>query len=145
MSKTRLKFVPQLHRATHQIGLSIAGVPDLDVTQAEAVILAFLDEHGRSTMSDLHRAFGHRRSTLTNIVDRLVARQFVDRDVSTTDRRSLNVTLSKKGAVVARRVHRLLVALETEALRNTSERDVAMLHNVLARLDVDKRRSSRFR
>ena len=141
MNKTQLKFIPQLHRATHQIGLSIGSLTELDVTQAEAVILAFLHEHGRATMSDLHRAFGHRRSTLTNVVDRLVERRLVDREASTTDRRSLVVTLSKKGAAVALRVHRLLVALETEALENTSARDLAMFRDVLARLDRDGRRS----
>jgi DNA-binding MarR family transcriptional regulator len=143
VKKTRLKVVPQLHRATHQIGLAIGSLAELDVTQAEAIILAFLHEHGRATMSDLHRAFGHRRSTLTNVVDRLVSGGFAKRNVSAADRRSLIVTLSKTGAVVARRVHRLLVALETEALRNTSERDQATLRDVLARLDVDGRRSSR--
>jgi len=97
----RLAILPQLHRATHQVALYIAGLDGVDVTQAEAVVLAHLSDRGSAPMSQLQRTFGHRRSTLTSVVDRLVTRGLAERAVSPTDRRSFVVSLTRKGSIVA--------------------------------------------
>jgi len=136
--KRHLKILPQLHRAIHQLGLFIAAPEGIDVTQAEAIILAFLSDHQRATMSELHRAFGHKRSTLTSVVDRLAARGLVNRKVSSGDRRSFVVSLSRKGSAVARRLHRRLAGLEAAALKGVSDRDLAKFLELLARLGTGK-------
>lgn len=141
MTKRReLRILLQLHRATHQIGLYIAGLKNINVSQADAIILAYLSDHHRATMSELHRAFGHRRSTLTSVVDRLVGRGLAKRDVSADDRRSFVVSLSRKGSALASELYARLYDLESAALQKFSDRDVAMLRNLLAQLEVNKRR-----
>src|SRR5689334_14424040 len=74
-----LELIPAIHRSTHQIGLLLRDLAKLDVDQGEAHILAHLADHGDSTIADLHKAFGHRRSTLTSILDRLADRRLVER------------------------------------------------------------------
>jgi DNA-binding MarR family transcriptional regulator len=112
----RLTLIPALHRATHQIGLYLERTPGLEVTQAEAHILAHLAEHGESSIGELHRSLAHRRSTLTSILDRLVARGLVTREVSASDRRSFMIALSTEGGEVAQRAHERLLALERRAI-----------------------------
>ena len=51
-----LLFIPAIQQITHRVGLSIAALPGLDVSQGEAHILAHLADHGESTIAELHRS-----------------------------------------------------------------------------------------
>jgi len=130
-----LRLIPAIHRATHEIGLYLDRLEDLGVTQAEAHILAHLAASGDSTVADLHRAFGHKRSTLTSILDRLVARELVTRAVSETDRRSFVVSLTRIGRPLAATVLDRLSTLERRALAGVPKEAVTNLLAALARVE----------
>jgi DNA-binding MarR family transcriptional regulator len=119
MRMKALAMIPALHRATHRVGLYLqARVPG--VTQAEAHLLAHLHESGgEATVADLHRAWAHKRSTLTDILDRLEARGLARRGVLPADRRSVLVRLTAKGRRSAAAVHLELAVLESEVLART--------------------------
>ena len=134
-STMSLRLIPSIHRATHQISLYLDRSEGIGVTQAEAHILAHLAANGESTVADLHRAFGHKRSTLTSIIDRLVARDLVTRDVSETDRRSFVVSLTRRGRALAAAVLERLVALERRALAGVPREAVTALLAALARVE----------
>lgn len=118
-----LALIPEIHRATHAIGLALAANPDLDVTQAEAHVLAHLHESGDARISELHTRFGHRRSTLTSVLDRLEQRALVRRTTDPGDRRSFVVTLTRAGRGAAAAVHRALAAIEEEAFASLAPRE----------------------
>jgi DNA-binding MarR family transcriptional regulator len=126
-----LTFIPQLHRATHAVALALASDPDLDVSQAEAHVLAHLHESGPARISELHQRFGHRRSTLTSVLDRLEQRALITRKNDPTDRRSFVVNLTKKGRSVAAAVHRALLEIERTALAGLSEAKRAQVTDAL--------------
>lgn len=115
-----LKVVPAIHRATHHIEMFIEGL-DLEVTQAEAHILAHLFVSGDSVIGDVHRAFGHKRSTLTSIIDRLVKRGLATRERSPVDGRSYVLTLTDEGQALAKQVYRQLKRFEEQLLARFSE------------------------
>ncbi|HET6958562.1 MAG TPA: MarR family transcriptional regulator [Vicinamibacterales bacterium] len=119
-----LRLVPPIHRATHRIGLYLADLRDDGLTQGEGHILALLATSGPATIAELHRGLAHKRSTLTSILDRLVARGFVSRDVGEEDRRTFLITPTPKGLQVARRVHRHLTDLEEAVGRRVTADDV---------------------
>lgn len=116
--------MPPIHRATHRIGLYLADLRDDGLTQGEGHILALLATSGPATIAELHRGLAHKRSTLTSILDRLVARGFVSRDVGEEDRRTFLITPTPKGLQVARRVHRHLTDLEEAVGRRVTADDV---------------------
>ena len=129
-----LRLIFGIHRTTHRIGLFIGRhAPDLN--QAEAHILCHLIESGDSTIADLHRAFAHKRSTLTSVLDRLVARGLVTRETSEQDRRSFVVSLTRSGKSKAAKIHRLLETLEAEALRGADRKSVDAFSEILERLE----------
>lgn len=129
-----LRLIFDIHRTTHRIGLFIQRhAPDLN--QAEAHILCHLAESGDATIADLHRAFAHKRSTLTSVLDRLVARGLVTREPSLADRRSFLVALTRSGAAKAAKVHKHLEALEAGALRSADRKSVEAFHEVIRRLE----------
>jgi DNA-binding MarR family transcriptional regulator len=111
-----LLLIPQIHRTTHQIGLYIER-SGLGLNQGEAHILAHLASAGDSTVGQLHKAFAHKRSTLTSVLDRLAERRLIRREVRPEDRRSFVVSLTPAGKLVARKIHRHLETLEKAALR----------------------------
>jgi DNA-binding MarR family transcriptional regulator len=146
--KPRLQLVPYVHRTTHRIGLYLdAAEPPLGLSQGEAHLLAHLAEAGPCSVAELHRAFAHKRSTLTSYLDRLEARGDITRDVRPEDRRSFTVRLTRNGGRSATRVHQHLAALEDKALARLTERDLrgfqAVLHALSETIDADPSPSSR--
>jgi len=130
----RLQVIFGIHRATHRIGLFIhKHAPDL--TQAEAHILCHLHEAGDTSIADLHRAFAHKRSTLTSVLDRLVARGLVKRETSPKDRRSFVVRLTRAGKSKAARIHRLLERLEADVLRRGDPQALETFERLIGELE----------
>ena len=132
-----LRLIPHIHRATHRIGLHIAELKDPVVNQAEAHVLAHLAGAGDATIGDVHRAFGHRRSTLTSILDRLEERNLIARTSDARDRRTFVVSLTRTGRTAARRVVQHLAALERRALQGVPAADARAFLRVLGRFEGD--------
>jgi len=109
-----LRLIPEVHRATHRIGIYL---DRLGITQGEGHILSHLAASGDTSIAELHRALAHRRSTLTSILDRLAERRYISRESDPKDRRSFIVRLSKEGKTVAGKVHRELARIEEGALK----------------------------
>ena len=130
-----LVLIPAIHRATHQIGLSLTRGGGPKVTQAEAHILAHLHAHGDATVGELHRAFGHRRSTLTSILDRLAGRGLVTRESSERDRRTFVVRLTRPGHAAAAAAYERLRAIEAAAVAGLSKRALDALVDALAAVE----------
>jgi len=126
----RLQLIFGIHRATHRIGLYIQSHAS-DLNQAEAHILCHLHEFGHSTVASLHRAFAHRRSTLTSVLDRLDERGWITRESNLKDRRSFVIQLTAAGKKKAASIHRLLESLEASALRSTDRQTVAKLNQII--------------
>jgi DNA-binding MarR family transcriptional regulator len=134
-----LRLIPEVHRATHRIGIYL---DSLGITQGEGHILSHLAAAGDSTIAQLHRALAHRRSTLTSILDRLADRRFITRLSDPADRRSFIVRLSKSGRTVAEKVHRELTRIEESALKDASRRQFQSAVKVLQSLEKAAGRGS---
>jgi DNA-binding MarR family transcriptional regulator len=94
-----------------------------------------LFESGNATIADLHRAFAHKRSTLTSVLDRLSERGLITREPNPEDRRSFIVRLTRQGSAKAAKIHRHLESLETEALRGTDRKAVEAFTGVLDQVE----------
>jgi DNA-binding MarR family transcriptional regulator len=129
-----LRLIPDLHRATHRVGLRLEAEGRPAVSQAEAHILAHLAPRGQGTVAELHAALAHRRSTLTSVLDRLEGAGLVTRGPSASDRRSVEVRLTAPGKRAAAAVHRRLAGIEKRALAGRSPRAVRDLLAVLEAL-----------
>jgi DNA-binding MarR family transcriptional regulator len=120
-----------LERSAHLLGSYLdRAVGDLGITQAEAHVLVALSQHGPIPIGALHRAFGHKPSTLTNVVDRLERRDFVRRKSNPDDRRSVLIRLTDPGQDVAGRVVAALTRLEDHIRASVAPRDIEGIENV---------------
>jgi len=134
-----LRFIPDVHRATHRIALYLEETADFDVNQAEAHVLAHLAAFGGSTVAEIHKAFAHKRSTLTSILDRLADRGLVTRQTTETDRRSFTIRLTPAGKKLAGKVYEHLRTFEDHVLRNVSHDDLRAFLRVLAAAEEPQR------
>lgn len=107
------RLAPALEHATHALGLWVErAFRDVGLTQAEAHVLAYLARHPDAAINDLHVSFGHKRSTLTSILDRLEARGWVRRLPHPSSRRLVAVELTEAGRAIGERVGGALHAIE---------------------------------
>jgi DNA-binding MarR family transcriptional regulator len=134
-----LRLIPEVHRATHRIGIFL---DSLGITQGEGHILSHLAASGDTKIAELHRALAHRPSTLTSILDRLAERGFITRESDPKDRRSFIVRLSKKGKTVAGEVHRELARLEESALKGITGPQFQSVVKVLQALEKNADQAS---
>jgi DNA-binding MarR family transcriptional regulator len=132
-----------LERAAHLIGVHVERAGrDLGVTQAEAHVLVQLANGGPVPIAELHRSVGTKRSTLTNVLDRLERRGLVRRQLNPHDRRSFTIHVTPTGAGPARRLADAMDELEAEVRRGLGERDVRSVTAVVDAL-VTATRSAR--
>ena len=143
-----LRIVPAIHRATHAIALMLEQSTDLGVTQAEAHVLSYLAGRREATIGEIHGAFGHKRSTLTSVLDRLEARDLITREVNVQDRRSFVVSLTRQGSSLASTVLAQLERLEAEVFKHFARSELEAFDDVVAtvaELAVDEKVAARGR
>lgn len=124
-----IEYVAQLHRAVHALGLFIDAKVGPDLNQPEALVLLQLLAAGPSTINDVHRAFLHRRSTLTSVLDRLESKNYIRRERSEADRRSIAVTLTKDGRKIAVSLRSALTELSAKLGERIDKETIALLES----------------
>jgi DNA-binding MarR family transcriptional regulator len=130
-------LIPALERATHTVALWVERTfADLRLTQAEAHALAYLARHPDASINDLHHSLGHKRSTLTSLLDRLEARGWVRREAHPASRRLVRIALTEDGQVVAGRVSANLRELEAR-MHTRADVDVAATLRALRALEEE--------
>ncbi len=75
---------------------------DLSITEIHTIDAVGL--YGSKTMSEVASALEITMGTLTTAVDKLIKKGYLERSRSTTDRRIVNITLTKRGKL-AYRIH----------------------------------------
>ncbi len=130
------ELVPAIERATHLIGLYLERrTAALGIGQAEAHILARLGRGGSASVGELHDLFGHKRSTLTGVIDRLEARGYVTREINANDRRSFLVSLTGEGVKAAKVVCVAVSELERKIAARVSDIELDGAIAVLSALE----------
>jgi DNA-binding MarR family transcriptional regulator len=131
-------LVPALEHATHAVALWIEQtLAELRLTQAEAHVLAYLAERAPCSINDLHHSFGHKRSTLTSLLDRLEGRGWIRRSAHPTSRRLVQVELTETGGLVAAEVSAGVRGLQERLLARVGPEDAAAFLRVLHSLEEE--------
>jgi DNA-binding MarR family transcriptional regulator len=129
-------IVPALERATHAVALWIErSLQDLHITQAEAHVLGYLAHAQQCSINDLHASFGHRRSTLTSILDRLEQRGLVRRGPHPASRRLVMVQLTDAGHQAGKRISAILHGLDAVVRERTGAGDVDAFSRVIEAIE----------
>ena len=106
-----------LHRATHAtLHALTSALADLDLPAADIDVLAILADGAGRTVGALATATATRPSTLTSLLDRLIRRGYIARELDPADRRSFLISLTPDGQAAAQRAAEAIADLERRAL-----------------------------
>jgi DNA-binding MarR family transcriptional regulator len=75
---------------------------ELDLTYSQAQVLFYLARNPNALVTDVARNFGITLPAVTQVVDRLVGKKFVDRTENTRDRRQVLLGLTRPGLALVR-------------------------------------------
>lgn len=97
------------------------------------LLVLLLSNHGAAP-KQLAAALNMPAPHVTLLLDRMAARELVERRRSPTDGRALEVHLTEKGRTLARRVHAVSLTMEDAMLQALSPAERAMLRELLGKL-----------
>ena len=138
----RFPILSGLHRSTRAVGLHLeAPCAAEGVSPAEGHVLSYLRSYGPCPVGALRSVFGHKPSTVTSMVTRLVERGLATRTPSGDDRRVVLLDLTREGVRAADRLRTRLAALESAIRARAKPRDLIGFQNVLAAIEAVSRRN----
>ncbi|MCJ8014527.1 MarR family transcriptional regulator [Paenibacillus sp. KQZ6P-2] len=79
-------------------------VRHMKLSTTEAFILQYLQSHGSQRGADIVKVTGLTTSAITQIYDKLVQEELIERTRSDKDRRYVNITLTAKGSNVLKQL-----------------------------------------
>jgi len=130
------RILRTIERANQRVRRYLAArLEDLDITEIEAHLIARLSVRGPCTVSEVQQAFGLRRSTLSNALDRLEHKGLLTRSVHPADRRTFLLELTASGFEAAARVRGVVDDLERKVLAEVSAEQLAAFYAVMAALE----------
>jgi len=131
-----LMILSPLHKAIRQVDIHLAEhTRALGVSNTEGHLLTYLASYAPCPISELHRVFGLKRSTLTSLLDRLESRGLVRRKSHPEDRRSLLVALRPGGRRLAGKLHALVNGFEDKVLAAVKPAHLAGFRKVLETIE----------
>ena len=121
-----------LHRATHAtLHALTTALADLDLPAADIDVLAILADGAGRTVGALATATATRPSTLTSLLDRLIRRGYIARELDPADRRSFLISLPPAGGAVAEHAAAAIADLDRQALATMTSAQRAGFHAVI--------------
>jgi MarR family transcriptional regulator, organic hydroperoxide resistance regulator len=124
-------LILDLHRATHAtLGALQARLADLDLTASEINALANLADGRARSIGGLAADTATKPTTLTSVLDRLVRRGYVVRQLDPADRRSFLVSLTADGRQAADAARAAVGDIERAALATITGTDLTGFHIV---------------
>lgn len=106
-------------------------VGDFGITVDQWAVLRTLHEHPDLSQKELAERCGKDQPTLTRIVDLLVKKEYVERIIHPSDRRSFIVHLSKKGTDKIDELSPRIKEIRMKAWENLEETDFHALKRIL--------------
>jgi DNA-binding MarR family transcriptional regulator len=104
------------------------------ITATQLNVLKLLQEIGELSLSELSRRMAARNSTLTGIIDRMVAAELVTREQSDEDRRVWRIQLTPRGRAIAETIEVAPWNLLRSALRALPDAERGVLIALLTKL-----------
>jgi DNA-binding MarR family transcriptional regulator len=128
--------IPELMRAAsgsyrQAIGAQLAAGGFDDLPRNGGFLLAYL-ANGEESIEEMIRGLGVSKQAFSQLVDTLVLRGYVTRDVNTEDRRRMTLALADRGSAAAEAISAATKTVDEELSRRLSAAEMAGLRRGLA-------------
>jgi len=105
-----------------------------DLTQAEFRCLRLFGADECLNNKQIAERMKLSPSRLTRIIDGLVGKEYINRDINPADRRHMNVCLSEKGSLLVKQLNKAYVNIHHEILQDIDETQHKPLINAMTQL-----------
>ena len=112
----------------------MAALSELDITQKQAATLFLIDANPGVSQVDLAATLGADRATMMAMIDRLEARDLLERRRSSEDRRRQELRLTDPGVALLARAKTLIVEHELKFTRHFTPAELQTLIEALKRV-----------
>ncbi len=134
-------FVERIENAMSVIGRKLCmsghlGLQGLDVTVAQLHVLKIVNDRGCCKMSEISNSLKVTMGNITSMVDRLIKQNLVKRYSDPKDRRVVNISLTKKGENMVKKIHQHRSKAFLPIIENISEKDMSTLLKILENIAV---------
>lgn len=109
-------------------------VSELNLTPVQALVLGFLHQEDQITSSELGKKTGLDSATLTGILDRLEAADFIERKNNPEDRRSIRIHLTPKGNELSGKAIEVIVGANADFLHSLTKDEKRNLFDIIKKL-----------
>lgn len=128
--------IPELMRAAsgsyrQAIGAQLAADGFDDLPRNGGFLVAYL-ANGEESIEEMIRGLGVSKQAFSQLVDTLVLRAYVTRDVNTEDRRRMTLALADRGSAAAEAISTATRAVDEDLSRRLSAAEMAGLRRGLA-------------
>jgi len=104
------------------------------ITATQLNVIKLLEQVGALSLSELSRKMAAKNSTVTGIIDRMVAAELVVREQSQTDRRVWNIKLTERGRGLSKAIEVAPWDLLRSALNALPPRELNQLISTLNKI-----------
>lgn len=115
-------------------------VSELNLTPVQALVLGFLHQEDQITSAELGKKTGLDSATLTGILDRLEAADFIERKNNPEDRRSIRIHLTSKGNELSGKAIKVIVGANVEFLQVLTKEQKRNLFDIIKKLRLSASR-----
>ena len=131
--KTIFQIIRTGHWITDQVSLELK---EFDMTEPQFNVLRIL--RGRKgepiTVQEIQDQMVQRTSNVTRIIDRLLAKELVDRRECRSNRRKMDITITEKGKSFLLQLDEKVHALHQPMSGNLTENELEQLHELIKKL-----------
>lgn len=107
-----------------------------DLTIDQIGVLMILHQHNRSiSLSTLSEVMLKDLPTLNNIIDLLIRKGMVDREIDSSDRRRYNIVLTDKGHQKEREVYPVMQKIRADLAMGISDEEMANFKKTLEKIN----------
>lgn len=107
---------------------------DADIKLLHFEIMRTLQEEGTLHPAKIGEKLLIAKAQMTHLIDKLVERDFVKREMDPSDRRTLNITLTEKGKQVLEEQDNLVINAMRDNMSSLSDAELEALSNSLRNL-----------
>lgn len=127
-----LRIISPLHKANRQLSICIGSLfHHHDLLPGDAHVLSYLQLYAPCPIAELIRVFGHRKPTMTSLLDRLEKRRLIARTLNPKDRRSFLVKVTKHGDKTALAARRCVDLLDARIAKKVGSKELKAFNRVM--------------
>ncbi|MBX2843950.1 MAG: MarR family transcriptional regulator [Flammeovirgaceae bacterium] len=131
------KIITMGHWVTDKVGQELK---EFGITEPQYNVLLILKSANGEplTVQVILNGMVQRSSNVTRIIDKLLAKGYVNRSECCTNRRKMDITITEEGIKLLRKLNKKVYAIHKPMMENLDEKELELLNQLISKLNSTK-------